>query len=455
MKLANPDHQWDVLANRFDLTADANRMKYKKYPVSLEPVGKAMPRKNQPRALGVTSGVGSLLIGAMAEGFKVVGNIEWRDYYRLVDGEGRNTFTANFPEAFFVRGMDDMDPLEFDGLKGVDLIMGHPECGKYSALNGSSKTFHEAKYDAQDIPLFVWYLHLLQPRFFVMDDLPDSFLAFPMEEYVKLLPGYDLFPEWISNYHYGNPQLKRERMFMIGARKEEGYTFEPGEFDSQMMVWDSIGDLEKKYSKEEDGWAHYPPNRTNFSMASNLRHRGDRISWGDLAKWIRTEWQPGKNITYHTREGDIKPRLSFMQMHQYRHAYVITGGNPHFHPTTGFPMTIRERARLQGFPDTFSFYGAKMQPGQTWDHVKDGVMKKQTGKAMPVQFGEYAAGHIMDHIRGRNKSRATMERYIKPNPKVNAAKEKFCELVGYSDQYRACLMCSGYNGCSLPIKEDE
>ena len=53
------------------------------------------------KAIGITCGVGSMLLGARNAGFKVEGNVEWRKYYHAEDDAGRNTFTANFEGAAF------------------------------------------------------------------------------------------------------------------------------------------------------------------------------------------------------------------------------------------------------------------------------------------------------------------------------------------------------------------
>lgn len=89
------------------------------------------------RALGITCGIGSMLLGARQAGFRVVGNIEWRKYYHKKDEEGRSTFLENYPGAFMVETIDDLGEDTLNSIEGVDLAMGHPECGAYSDLTGS------------------------------------------------------------------------------------------------------------------------------------------------------------------------------------------------------------------------------------------------------------------------------------------------------------------------------
>jgi site-specific DNA-cytosine methylase len=340
----------------------------------------------------MTCGIGSMLIGARTVGFNVLGNVEWRRYYHATDDEGRNTFTENFPDAFFVKTIDDI-PLR-SCMPQIDLLMGHPECGNFSQLSNANPTRLQKLADAADIPLFVDNVAALKPRFFVMDDLPKSLGAFPMDEYMKRLPDYDLFPEWISNYHYGNPQKNRKRMFMIGALKEERFTFVPGERNYDMTVGHVLADIAGKY----DG-----------SIENHYRH--------------------------------VLNRKCGKAKHMTGHSHVLDGGSPAINPVTCVPFTLRERLRIQGAPDTFVLYGEVLESNGRWDHYRNIHLVKQTGKFMPVQFCVYVAEQIRAHIDGR-KFTCSRDRLISQNQFVTDAKWTFCQQTGgYSNQKGACDAC--------------
>jgi DNA (cytosine-5)-methyltransferase 1 len=436
------------------LLRKSNQAMYKRMPVWSE--GKGELPKSDLTALGFTSGIGSMLIGARDAGFSVLGNIEWRDYYRYVDSDGHNTFTENFPGAFFTRGFRDMDPfVEYDlRRRRIDLAMGHPECGKYSLLNSSNKKRLDDKRDAGDIPLFLEYVADLKPRYFVMDDLPQSFIALPMKRYHELLPEYDLFPEWISNYNYGNPQKHRRRMFMIGSLKTENYTFVPGEKDdySNWTVLERIGDIESMYGLLPNHDPHVTTGRS--SRFCNMRHHGDRPNWGEVQTFFKKYQKEGANFRYYGPNG-IKVRPSLIRIKYDYPSPVITGGNPHMHPTICLPLTIRERARIQGFPDDFVFYGTKFNEQGEWEHNNHNmIMVKQTGKAMPIEFNRFVANQIATHIRGK-KIKASNQRYLKPDFHISKAKTWYCENIGYANQEKACKSCWLYESCDLPRKTGE
>lgn len=439
------------MRKKLGLYRPPNSAKYNKYPVVQAPKGKL---KDKPiTALGLTCGIGSMLIGAREAGFAVLGNIEWRDYYRLQDKDGKNTFIENFPGAFMVRGIDDLDPFELLDLKDdpVTLAMGHPECGSYSLLNSANKNSAEQKKDAGDIPLFLEYVAELKPLYFVMDDLPQSFLAFPMSKYHELLPEYDLFPEWISNYHYGNPQRFRNRMFMIGSLKSEAYTFVPGEDDEHpsWTVEERIKNIEGKYGKLPNHDEHTLKGYS--SRFINMRKRGDRPDWKEVQTFFKKHQKPGANFQYHGPDG-MKVRPSLIRMKYDYPSPVLTGGNPMMHPTLCLPISIRERARIQGFPDDFVFYGTRFDDEGRWEHNNHNMwMVKQTGKAMPIEFNQYVAEQIAAHTQEK-KFKSTGRRYLKPNPFISQAKTWFCDNIGYENQEGVCNACWQSASCTLTRK---
>lgn len=426
--------------------------KYRQFPVYIEPKGD-LP-ESRFTALGLTSGIGSMLIGAKNAGFSVVGNVEWRNYYRMVDTTGRNTFIENFPGAFFARGFDDMDPIQvYDLIGKIDLAMGHPECGSYSLLNSANKNAGAQKKDAGDIPLFLEYVANTRPRYFVMDDLPQSFLALPMSEYARVLPDYDLFPEWISNYNYGNPQKHRKRMFMLGALKKEEWAFIAGEKDEwqSWTVLERIGDIEGQFNTIPNHDRHTIEGYS--SRFINMRNRGDRPDWGAVQKYFKKFQKPGANFTYHGPDGSIKIRPSLIRIKDDYPCPVLTGGNPMMHYKNCLPLSIRERARLQGFPDDFVFYGTRLKEDGTWEHNNHNMwMVKQTGKAMPIEFNNYVSKQIMAFIQ-KKRFKASKKRFLKPNPFIDAAKSWYCEHVGYANQSAACGNCWLYETCDLPRKD--
>jgi DNA (cytosine-5)-methyltransferase 1 len=306
--------------------------------------------------------------------------------------------------------------------------------------------------DVGDIPLFLEYVAEFKPRFFLMDDLPDSFTALPMKAYMDLLPDYDLFPEWISNWAYGNIQKYRNRMFMVGALKSEKFVFRPGEVEHNLTTKDIIGDL---IDSTGDG---VTPNHANVDLNRvpgrfvNLRYLGDSANWAETIAYMREHKLRGSK-PYFNLQGERKFRPGTIDPKWDGMCPVLSGGYNPFHPEAWRPMSVRERARIQGFPDDFIFYH---NPGSPYDPVWEpysgdgnrGV--KQTGKAMPIQFCSYVMKQVAAHIT-KKPFKTSGARILKENIKISAAKYEFCKESGYADQERACKTCWKESTCDLAV----
>lgn len=443
--------QADTLEERFGLLDRPTMGKYRRQPIFQEPT-EDLPSMRPLTAFGITSGIGSMLVGANQLGFKVVGNVEWRDYYRYRTGYGASTFMEHFPGAFMARGLDDVPKNMLPG--SIDFAAGHPECGRYSTLSHSVIAGNGAYQatrgsDVSDLPLFLKLVAELRPKFFLMDDLPDSFGPLPMSEYIKLLPDYDLFPEWISNWGYGNIQKHRNRMFIVGALKSEKFVFIPGEEPHDKVLRDAIADLLDAKPGEVPNVAFVDPDYVPGRYV-NMRWYGDRMDWRTLAELFQEEtW--GANLKYYSPDNVQKVRPGTTNPKWNGFCPVLSGGYNPIHPLRKSPLTIRERARIQGFPDDFLFHHDEEGPmRKVWEpYSSDGQRGiKQTGKAMPLQFCTYVADQVK-HFIEKKPFVTTGRRVLKPNPKVTQAKVDFCSQSGYADQAAACAQCWHRAECPL------
>lgn len=403
-------------------------------------------------AVGITCGIGSMLVGARQAGFEILGNVEWRKYYSKPDEHGRTTFGENFPGAIFRENVDGLEPAEIERLMNADLALGHPECGNFSQLGGVNKHRLEKLNDASDIPLFVDLVAKFQPSFIVMDDLPKSFVAFPMKEYVDRLPGYDLFPEWVSNWGYGNVQKFRNRMFMIGAKKSERWAFVPSEAPHTGSVRSVLEDLPEPRSGSN--FPNHDPCEIDGLAQKNLsmRYIGDRPTWRQVSQYAQKHWPPGASMNYFANDGSIKKKPGCKTEWWDGPASVQDGGSYKIHPIRWLPLTLRERARIQGFPDDFVFYGAKLNTDGEYNPDRNVTMSKQTGKAMPIQFCRYVSRQVAAHLNN-DTFKATGERLLPNNEFVDQAKQWYCENVGYANQERACSSCWLYSGCTIRMRK--
>lgn len=397
------------------------------------------------KALGMICGVGSMLIGAKKQGWDIVGNIEWREYYHA------GTFEKNFPSAFMIHTIKDLTLQQLERCKDLDLIAGHTECGNFSLLHINKG---DLMSDKSDIPQFVEAIKKFKPKTFIMDNLPGSLLACNYEYYKNNLPDYDIFFEWISNYNYGNIQKFRKRMFVIGALKELNFFFIPSEFEHNDIIIDKIKDLDNEsfnHNIASDdmimrGYSKYHFDRS-FIPKSVEENRMTLREFKDCIRGLES----GKCFDYYNKKGEQKHRIGCQKVNVYGYSPVIYGGGAaafdnYYRSDTLNPFTIRERARIQGAPDDFIFYPVEVKSLKDYQSLI-----KQTGKFMPVEFCTFLTQYIKDFLEGKiDKNNYTTRRFIKSNELISENRFNYCKNFGYSNQKMVCEYCDMKN-CNIKV----
>jgi len=159
-----------------------------------------------------------------------------------------------------------------------------------------------------------------------------------------------------------------------------------------MTVRDAIGDL--SFEPTEQNW-HIGRNPTTMSLE---RYRcippgGNRF---DLPAHLMPECWKRK-----TKGGtDLFGRLWWDRPSvTIRCEFYKPEKGRYLHPEADRPITHREAARLQGFPDNFVFEGKKIDVGV------------QIGNAVPPQLAEAIARHVKDKLLTKPKpSKAARQR---------------------------------------------
>lgn len=179
--------------------------------------------------------------------------------------------------------------------------------------------------------------------------------------------GYRLWSAVVNASDFGVPQHRR-RMVVIGSRAGDVLPKLPRQ--SPRTVRDAFAGLPESSERVEN-------------------HVAMRMSSANLER-IRRIPSPGGT----SRNGGAFPD-SYSRMHWDRPAPTITTrcisfSNGRFgHPEFDRAITVREAARLQGFPDTFVFSGG------VWNAAK------QVGNAVPPPLARWLGRTVMQHRRTR------------------------------------------------------
>jgi DNA (cytosine-5)-methyltransferase 1 len=84
---------------------------------------------------------------------------------------------------------------------------------------------------------------------------------------------------------------------------------------------------------------------------------------------------------------DLKRAMRRLESNKESYTIVHNNCDHYYHPIENRRITIREMARLQGYPDSFVFFGSKSE------------QSKQVGNSVPIGLGKALANSIYDFLK--------------------------------------------------------
>ena len=379
----------------------------------------------KPRCLDLFAGAGGLAIGFRKAGFTVVGAND-------ADAAAGSTFRLNFPEATFFEGP--ISALTTDQLMQecglevgeLDCLIGGPPCQSFSYNN-----HHRSDCDDR-ARLFEHYLRIvrgLRPKTLVMENVPGMLtigggsVITAIRAALKRMD-YETSVEVLSAEEFGTPQTRR-RVFIVGSRVGDPTRLIPHathrSADPQrarsaprkglkrtVTVWDAIGDLPplingggsmvaarmgvhpfSRFQREARRGAgrlynHVCHNLTTVNLA-RIVHVPEGGNWRDIPRNLLPAGMQRARLSDHTKRYGRLSRKGFAST-------LLTKCDPHWgayiHPMQDRVISVREAARLQGFPDSFQFAGSHL----THHH-------EQIGNAVPVPVAHAIAVCVAEHVQ--------------------------------------------------------
>lgn len=327
--------------------------------------------------ISLFSGAGGLDLGFEKAGFNISMANEydkgiWATYEAnhaapLIKGDIRNIKDADFPN-------------EIDG------IIGGPPCQSWSEA-GSLRGINDSRGQ-----LFFDYIRILknkQPKFFLAENV-SGMLASRHSEAVKNIIqqfeecGYNLTLTLVNAADYGVPQ-DRKRVFYIGFRKDLKIDFKfpspttPNAKDKLTMK-DAIGDLVDTPvpalpKNKTNGDLEIPNHEYYIGAYSTIFMSRNRVrGWNEQAFTVQAS---GRQCQLHPQA----PKMKFVE----KNKRVFVPGYEDLYRR----LTVRECARIQGFPDNFKFIYTDVDYGY-----------KMIGNAVPVNLAYIIACSIKDALNG-------------------------------------------------------
>lgn len=267
----------------------------------------------------------------------------------------------------------------------IDLIIGGPPCQSYSTVG-------KRVIDDPRGKLFQEYYRILKevkPKAFIFENVK-GLLSIKKGELFKTIIslfeslGYKVYHKVLNSADYGVPQY-RERVIIIGSKLDNSFHYpEPTHYNDgnncnllnhnlkpYLTLSEAIGDLPFINSGEESfDYATEPQNYFQKLMRQNASTKiMDHNAPNNNEKLIKIMKSLPDGGTPEDLPEELKPTSGFKNTYcrlwWNRPCTTITrnlstpSSSRCIHPKAPRPLTTREGARIQCFPDNYIFYGSR------------------------------------------------------------------------------------------------
>lgn len=377
----------------------------------------------RPLAVDLFAGAGGLSLGLEQAGYDIAAAVEFDPIHAAVH-EFNFAYGTTFCRDVTTMTGDEIRAASSIGDQEISLVAGGPPCQGFSTIG------KRALDDPRNALLgeFARLVVELQPRYFLMENVAGLVMGDHrrlLDEVIEVLGrgGYDVVTPYrvLQAAEYGTPQSRR-RLIMIGSRKDVAPPAYPapshtprttkgvptrGHLPTGPSVLEAIGDLPDadKYRAllESDEVANVAYGKPS-PYAAVLRGLADdpedysRPRPHDpaiLTSSARTNHTPTSIARFAaTTPGTTEKISRFLRLHPDGISNTLRAGTASdrgahtaprpIHPTLPRVITVREAARLHGYPDWFRFHATK------WAGFRE------VGNSVPMALGRAVGRELLE-----------------------------------------------------------
>ena len=291
--------------------------------------------------LGISAGQGGLLFPFRK---RLLGNIEPRGVFHT---PGEEQWKANFKDVPFYKGYCLQ---EFD--EKVDIIISSPDCGASSIMRLSKVKELGKPKDNRSLNLVIEGINYYKPKIFLIENLPRLLSLLPNKYLQETFKDYKLIFHERSVSDYGNSQVSRKRLIIIGVHKKTGKKY-LNAFDEVFQV--KTPKLTRELLFESPYGSNYniPIEKTlamydyrKLPAKKNLTVRKIQLLWNSDFK-NEKKW-PIKTAKMSTLPGVYRLELDKAPL-------TLRPADRQFRPD-GYPLGIFDFKAIMGFPKAYKIF---------------------------------------------------------------------------------------------------
>lgn len=357
---------------------------------------KGIDSSNSYTVVDLFCGAGGASYGFKSAGFNIVLGID-----HLIPA--LNTFQENHENTSTILGdIKDVTPEIIEDILDdthVNVLIGGVPCQGFS-LNNRKRREDDPRN--QLFYEFVRFIKILKPDMLMLEnvsgmksmnngDVVETIKSEIIAAGKEIGKDYDVEYKMLNAADYGVPQL-RNRLIFLGGSSDFNITFPKPKFspENYRTVRDAIGDMPSLKPNETKTQYDKEP----FSEYQKIMRKGSDLLFNNQAP---NHPKATVNRIKNTIPGEpmyprYKQRIRLCWDNPSP-TQVCGGIRPQFqfgHPEDNRGLTIRERARIQSFPDTFKFMGGMVQE------------RVQTGNAVPPLLAQAIAENLYDELSKKN-----------------------------------------------------
>lgn len=295
--------------------------------------------------LGVSAAQGALLFPFLhSKKYKILANIEPRGVFHT---SCESQWKLNFRDIPFYRGFCLQ---EFD--EKVDIVVASPDCGIASIMRLSKVKELGNPKDNRSLNLVTAAILEYKPKIFLIENLPRLLSLLPCEFFEETFKDYKLIFHERSVSDYGNSQVSRKRLIVIGVHKKTGKKYlnafnEVFQVKTPKLTRDllSVSPYGSNYNIPiEKTLAMYDYRK--LPEKKNLTVEKIQVLWNSAFK-NEKKW-PIKTAKMSTLPGVYRLELD-------KPPLTLRPADRQFRPD-GYPLGINDFKVIMGFPKKFKIY---------------------------------------------------------------------------------------------------